>query len=158
MSESSSSARPTLEQLARYADGFNNSLTLKHFGARLSFPTVDRVRVQIDPIQPAHRGGLGSSAVNGGVLAAMFDLALGCTAALIDPLRRNATVQLSMNFERPVAGDQLVAEAWITTAGGSTVFSQAEIRDGHGRVCAHAQGVLRMSKLRWETGDSPAIN
>jgi hypothetical protein len=25
-------------------------------------------------------------------------------------------------------------------------------------ACAHAQGVLRMSNLRWESGESPAIN
>jgi acyl-coenzyme A thioesterase PaaI-like protein len=158
MAESSSSARPTPEQLAHYAEEFNKSLSMKHFGCLVSFPSGERVRVVIDPLRPEHRGGLGTSAVNGGVLAAMFDLVLGCTPALIDPTRRNATVQLSMSFERPLAGNVLVAEAWITTSGASTVFSQAEIRDGRGQVCARAQGVIRVSKLSWESGSSPAVN
>ena len=154
----SSPARPTAAQLARYAEEFNKSLAMQHFGTRVSFPDGERVRVEIDPIRPEHRGGLGTSAVNGGVLAAAFDLVIGCTPALIDPTRRNATVQLSMSFERPLAGSSLVAEAWITTAGASTVFSQAEIRDARGQVCARAQGLVRVSKLSWDSGTSPAVN
>src|SRR5262245_58674648 len=92
---------PAPEQLRRYADGFNSSASLKHFGVRISFPNSEVVQVDLDPVQEWHRGGLGTDAVNGGVLAAIFDLAIGCTPALIDPSRRTATVQLSMSFMRP---------------------------------------------------------
>jgi len=149
--------RPTAEQLARYAELFNASTALNLFGVRLSFPDNETVRVDIDPVKPEHRGGLGTDAVNGGVLAAIFDLAIGCTPALLDPTRRNATIQLSMSFERATRGDSLSALAWIDRAGETLMFSTAVIRDASGDECARCQGVLRRSKLTWASGESPAV-
>lgn len=149
--------RPTAEQLARYAKLFNESLTLKYFGARVSFPDADRVEIRIDQIRPEQRGGLGTSAVNGGVLAALFDFAIGVTAALIDPTRRSATMQLSMMFERPVQGDSLRVEARVNSAARSVLFATAVLRDSQGNECARCQGVVRTSQLPWESGESPAI-
>ncbi len=148
---------PTLEQLSRYADGFNRSLSLRFLGARLEFPDRARLRGVLE-IRPEHRGGLGTSAVNGAIIASMFDFVIGCTPALIDPSRRSATMQLSMSFERPLMGDLLIAEAWIDRAGGKTVFSSARVLDHTGEVCARCQGVVRFSSLPWESGESPAIN
>src|SRR5688572_7890088 len=135
--------RPTLQQLARYTETFNASATLKYFGVKVSFPDADTVEVAIDEIKPEQRGGLGTDAINGGVLAAMFDLAIGCTPALLDPTRRSATVQLSMSFMRPVTGDHLVAIGKIDRPGGSMMFSSAVMLDGAGGVCAQCQGVVR---------------
>ncbi len=150
-------ARP--EDLTRYAEEFNNSRGLKHFGVVLSFPEGKRVEVRLDPIRPEHRGGLGSTeAVNGGILAALFDLAIGCTPALIDPKRRSATMQLSMSFERPVTGRALTVVAEIGTAGQSVVFSNARVLDEQGAVCARCQGVVRFSKIPWAKGGSPAVD
>ena len=59
--------RPTLEQLARYSEAFNQSTTLGHFGMKVRFPDLDTVEVTLDPVRPEQRGGLGSDAVNGGV-------------------------------------------------------------------------------------------
>ncbi|HZN93318.1 MAG TPA: hypothetical protein VFB81_11475, partial [Myxococcales bacterium] len=48
--------------------------------ATLSFPEPgDRVLVRIDPVLPLHRGGMGTDAINGGMLAAMFDFVIGMT-------------------------------------------------------------------------------
>lgn len=150
--------RPTPEQLAAYAAGFNASATLRHFGATVSFPSPERVRATIDPVKPEQLGGMGTSVVNGGVLAALFDLVIGCSAALVDPTRRSATMQLSMNFMRPCQGPRIHAEAWVERAGGSTVFATAEIVDGTGAVVARAQGVVKHARIGWEDGASPAIN
>ncbi|HZH02213.1 MAG TPA: PaaI family thioesterase [Myxococcaceae bacterium] len=146
---------PTLEQLTQYAALFTRTVTLKHYGLRINFPSVDRVEVLLDSVQPEHRGGLGTSAVNGGVLAAIFDLAIGCTPALMDPTRRSATMHLSMNFERPVLGDSVRAEAWIDSAGSSTIFAGAQIYDAQGQVCARCQGVAKIARIPWE-GGTPA--
>lgn len=154
----SDNPRPTAEQLARFAEEFNQSSMLKHFGVRLHFPSLDRVVGEIDPIRPEQRGGLGTDAVNGGILAAMFDLVIGCTPALVDPTRRSATMQLSMGFERPLRGDKLRAEAWVTSAGTNTLFAAAQILDAEGKVCARCQGVVKLSKLKWKSGVSPAVN
>jgi uncharacterized protein (TIGR00369 family) len=154
---SSPPSAPSQAQLDRYAELFNKSLTLRHIGAELSFPEGRKVVTRL-PVQPHHRGGLGSSAVNGGVLASLFDITIGCTPALRDPTRRCATVQLSMSFERPATGDELRVEAVIDHGGPSTVFASARLLDAEGRVCARCQGVVRVSSQPWANGESPATN
>lgn len=151
-------ARPTQEQLDRYAELFNQSLSMKHFGFRVSFPQGEKVLVTLPEVRPEHRGGLGTTAVNGGVLAALFDLVIGCTPALVDPTRRVATMQLSMSFERPLLGDSVRAEATIDSAGTSTLFASARLYDAQGQVCARCQGVVKLSNMRWASGESPAVN
>jgi uncharacterized protein (TIGR00369 family) len=150
--------RPTKEVLARYAQAFNQSKTLKYFGVRIDFPGGEKVVAVIDQIRPEQRGGLGTSAVNGGVLAALFDLVIGCTPALLDPARRTATMQLSMSFQRPVRGDALRAEARIDAHGKSILFSSAQILDERGVECARCQGVVRISDLPWHSEGTPAVN
>ena len=140
---------PSREALERYAHGFNTSHMLEGMAARLSFPDpADRVLVRVE-VLPIHRGGLGTTAVNGGVLAAMFDFVIGTTPALIDPAKRSATMQLNMTFERPVMGDWFVGEGRIDRAGGSTIFASAVIKDSRGVVCSRCTGMVRMSKQDW---------
>jgi uncharacterized protein (TIGR00369 family) len=98
------------------------------------------------PCRPNTRGGLGTAAVNGGVLAALFDLVTGCTALLVDARRRSATVQLSMRFERPVFGDSVRAEARIDSLGRRTLFASARILGEKGQPCAHCQAVVAVAR------------
>ena len=154
----SDTPRPTQAQLDRYAEQFSQSPPMRYLGVRLSFPEGRKVLATIPELQPHHRGGLGSAAaINGAVLAGLFDLVLGCTPALLDPTRRCATLQLSMSFQRPATGNSLRAEAEIDSHGKSTLFASARILDDQGEVCARAQGVVRVSTLPWSTGESPAI-
>ena len=157
MSRAPANPRPTAAQLARYAELFNESPPLKMFGARVSFPALDRVQVDVDSISAGHRGGLGSEAINGGVLAAIFDLVIGCTGALVDPTRRTATAQLSMSFMRPVAGNALRATAHIDRAGDALLFASGSIFDAQNVECASCQGVVRLSQTPWASGESPAL-
>lgn len=155
---SDTSSRPSQEQLDRYAALFNQSPPMRYLGVRVSFPEGRKVVVSLPEVRPEHRGGLGSaSAINGGIIAAIFDLVLGCTPALLDPTKRCATLQLSMSFQRPLTGDSVRAEAEIDSHGKNTLFASACIKDAQGTVCARAQGVVRLSTLTWATGDSPAI-
>jgi uncharacterized protein (TIGR00369 family) len=137
---------PTLEELARTAEFFNQSIPLSHAGFRLSFPSREVVVVELPSVQAQHRGGLGTAAVNGGVLAALFDLVTGCTPLLVDARRRSATVQLSMSFERPVFGDSVRAEARIDSFGRRTLFASARILDEKGQPCAHCQAVVAVAR------------
>ena len=148
----------TADALARYAGAFNESQTLKHFGVKVRFPDLETCEVVLDPIRPEQRGGLGSDAVNGGVLSAIFDLVIGCTPALVDPLRRSATVQLSINFMDAVRGSKVLARSRITRGGNTLVFASAEIFDEQGRVCATATGMSRLSSQPWSASGTPAVN
>ena len=139
---------PTLEELARAAEFLNQSAPLAHAGIRVSFPATDLVVAEIPTVRDEHRGGLGSSAVNGGVLAALFDLVTGCTSLLVAPGRRSATVQLSMSFERPVFGDTVRAEAHPLCQRAPTRRARAGVRTmsdggGSGAVRSSAGGALK---------------
>jgi len=142
---------PSLEELAQVAERFNRSTPMAHAGFRLSFPSTDLVVAELPEVRAEHRGGLGTSAVNGGVLSALFDLVTGCTALLVDAGRRSATVQLSMSFERPVFGNSARAEARISSQGRRTLFASARILDEKGQPCAHCQAVVAMAR----TGSAP---
>ena len=137
--------RPTTAELTALAELWNRSEVLRHHGMRVAFQP-DRVVVELPEVRPEHRGGLGTSAVNGMVLAGLFDLAVGSTVVLLDPRRRSATVQLSMNFERAVFGASARCEAWIDRAGQRTLFASARILDEQGQVCARCQAVVAVSR------------
>ncbi|MGO8968543.1 MAG: PaaI family thioesterase [Myxococcaceae bacterium] len=137
---------PTLEDLAQAAERLNRSPPLAHAGVRVFFPSLDLVVAEVPEVRAEHRGGLGTDAVNGGVLAAVFDLVTGCTALLVDPRRPSATVQLSMSFERPVLGNSFRAEGRIDTQGRRTLFASARILDARGQLCARCQAVVALAR------------
>ena len=143
------SRRPTADELARLASLWNQAEVLRHLGLRISFQP-DRVVVELPEVRDEHRGGLGTSAVNGLVLAGMFDLAVGSTVVLVDTHRRSATVQLSMSFERAVFGRSARCEAVVDRAGQRTLFASARILDEQGQVCARCQGVVAISRQTLE--------
>lgn len=148
----STTARPSPQQLAQYAEVFNQSEAIRPWGLKISF-SGERVFVRLDEVRADQRGGLGTDAVNGAVLSGIFDLAIGCTPALLDPSRRSATSQLSISFMKPVRGNALRAEAWIESVGNRTVFAAAVIYDEAGQACARCHGMAQMGSGTW--GDSP---
>lgn len=135
----------TLEALRSLAEVWNSGPPMKHFGARLEFTRVDRVRAVIDPVLPFHRGGLGSEAVNGVVLAGLFDLVIGTVGWLTRPDARSATVNLAMSFLRPTMGERVVAEARLLRAGMNLVFASAEISGGSGEATARCDGTCAVA-------------
>lgn len=140
-----SPAYPTVESLNALGAMWNASPSMKHFGARLDFTRIDRVRAVIDPVLDIHRGGLGTSAVNGVVLAGLFDLVVGTVGWLTRPDTRSATVNLGMMFFRPTRGDRISAEARLLRAGMNLVFAAAEIFDEEGRVTARCDGTCAIA-------------
>jgi acyl-coenzyme A thioesterase PaaI-like protein len=87
----------------------------------------------------------------------MFDLAIGCTGALIDPTRRVATIQLSMRFERPTTGKSIRVEARIDRAATNVIFASAVCYDASDAICGRCQGMVARSDKPWIQGDGPAL-
>jgi len=140
-----SQAYETIEALRALADIWNQGPPMRHFGARLEFTRVDRVRAVIDPVLPFHRGGMGSEAVNGVVLAGLFDLVVGTVGWLTRPETRSATVNLSMTFFKATRGDLVVAEARLVRSGMNLIFAAAEILDTSGEVTARCDGTCAVA-------------
>jgi uncharacterized protein (TIGR00369 family) len=93
---------------------------------------------------------MGTDAVNGVVLAGLFDLAIGTVGWLTRPDARSATVSLSMTFLRPTRGDRVVVEARLLRAGTNLTFAAAEIFDGNSQVTARCDGTVAVAMGRYE--------
>jgi acyl-coenzyme A thioesterase PaaI-like protein len=148
-----SDAYATLESLRALAAAWNDSPPMRRLGARLEFERVDRVRAVIDPVMPYHRGGMGTDAVNGPVLAGLFDLAIGTVGWLTRPDSRSATVSLAMTFFRPTRGDRVVVEARLLRAGINLTFATAKVFDGYGEVTARCDGTVAVAHGKFESND-----
>jgi acyl-coenzyme A thioesterase PaaI-like protein len=134
----------SLEELRTTFAPFNELVFIRHFGARTEIIDLEHVKVIIDPLGDIHRGGIQGDAVNGGILAAMFDLALGLPGLFRShPHGRSATVQLSTTFLRALRGDRLETVSWIERASSGLLFTTAETRDAKGVLCATGTGVVR---------------
>jgi acyl-coenzyme A thioesterase PaaI-like protein len=118
---------------------------MRHLGARADFANPESVRVYIDPIEAYHRGGLGTEAVNGAVIAGLFDVAIGIVGHFQTMGRRAGTAQLNIQYLRPLLGDRISIEARLLRAGSNLVFAAAEAKDQLGVVCARADGIVAVS-------------
>lgn len=145
-----SSAYGSLEALRTLADSWNESPPMQRLGARLEFERVDRVRAVLEPVEPHHRGGIGTDAVNGVVLAGLFDLAIGTVGWLTRPDTRSATVSLAMTFLKPTRGARVVVEARLIRAGTNLTFAAAEIFDEAGQVTARCDGTVAVAQGRYD--------
>ena len=145
--------------LDAFGAAWTASPMVRYLGIRISFPERTRVVVDLPEILPMQRGGKGTDAINGGVLAMMFDFALGATALLAPPLRRHATVQLSLSFQRAVRGRSARCVAQVDRAARSILFSSAEHFDESGQMCARATGVISLAApvtlAEWQGSLSP---
>ena len=148
-----SEAYASLESLQALAATWNDSEPMRRLGARLDFTRVDRVRAVIDPVMPYHRGGMGTDAVNGAVLAGLFDLAIGTVGWLSRPDARSATVSLSMLFFRPTRGERIWVEGRLLRGGLNLTFAAAEMFDERGEATARCEGTVAVSHGRTENND-----
>lgn len=135
----------TQGELDRYAHAFSSSDMLRHLGLTCSI-SPDGVTIALPEARNEHRGGMGTQAINGGVMSAMYDFALGNTGILVSPLRRYATVQISLSFERAVRGSSARCVATIDRATANVVFASARIFDADGTVCSRATGMLSLGR------------
>ncbi|HXE58000.1 MAG TPA: PaaI family thioesterase [Gemmatimonadales bacterium] len=125
---------------------WSNHPAMRHMGARADFTDPDAVRLVIDPVQPHHRGGLGTEAVNGAVIAGLLDVAVGAVGHFQAIGQRAGTAQLSIQFLRPVLGNRVTAVARLVRAGQTLVFATAHVEDEQGKVCARCEGIVAVSR------------
>jgi uncharacterized protein (TIGR00369 family) len=121
---------------------FNKSVQLQHMGAQVSLAQPERPLVSIAKIEPHHQGGIGSDAVNGGVIAAVADLALGLLGLLHYKEGMTATAQLTVHYLKPFRTDSLSATAITQKVVGNRIFGTVELMNDKGDVCAIAYGAL----------------
>ena len=134
-------------------------------GLEIGLAGEGRAIVHLRSPSAAQRGGGGSDAVlNGGVIAYMFDGALGCAIASsrlarpemrgIDPQRlRQSTINLDISYVDAASGDHFQARGKVVRASRNIAFAEGELLDAQGRTCATAKGIWR---IFWPRDAAPA--
>lgn len=121
---------------------FNRSVQLQHLGARIDMSDAEKPRAFIDELQDFHAGGIGSEAVNGGVIASLADLTMGLLGLLHFKEGMTATAQLTVHYLKPFRSKSIEAEAHTQQVVGNRIFGTVELKNDKGEVCAIAYGAL----------------
>ena len=117
--------------LAAKPDGWMATL-----GARIAEAEPGRVVIEL-PVGPQHRHGEG--VVQGGVITQIADAAMGITlATLQEDGMWNTTIELKINFLRPVIEGRLRAIGRVVEMKQTLFFSEADVIDEKGRLVARA--------------------
>jgi uncharacterized protein (TIGR00369 family) len=150
--------QPTLapEVVAAFWQRWGSNTFLSAQGLELELGDSGRVVVHLRAPTAVQRGGGGSAdVINGGVIAYMFDAALGCAIASanlarpemrsIDPRElRQSTINLDISYIEAAAGPRFEAHGQVVRAGRGMAFAEGRLLDADGRVCATAKGIWRV--------------
>jgi uncharacterized protein (TIGR00369 family) len=101
-----------------------------------------------------HRGGGGTRAVNGGIMAYFFDGILSAAARSVaqEGFQAMSTVNLNIQYmDLLQASEKVIGEASVLRAGKGTVFAEARLFDDEGKVCTLCTGVIRLFYKRQGT-------
>jgi len=117
--------------LAANPDGWMQTL-----GARITEAEPGRVVLELEA-GPQHRHGGG--VVQGGVITQIADAAMGMSlATLQEDGLWNTTIELKINFIRPVISGRIRAVGRVVEIKQTLMFSEADVLDEQGRLVARA--------------------
>jgi uncharacterized protein (TIGR00369 family) len=109
---------------------------MENLGARVAEAEPGRVVVEIEA-GPQHRHGGG--VVQGGVITQIADAAMGMSlATLQEDGNWNTTIELKINFLRPVVEGTLRATGRVIEMRQTLLFGEADVVDDQGRLVARA--------------------
>jgi uncharacterized protein (TIGR00369 family) len=121
---------------------FNRSPQLKHIGARIDLTEPEFPVAILEELSDMHKGGIGSDAINGGVIAALADLALGLLGLMHYKDGMTATAQLTVHYLKPFRTKAIRAKAITQQVVGNRIFGTVELFNDKNEVCAIAYGAL----------------
>jgi uncharacterized protein (TIGR00369 family) len=109
---------------------------METLGARIAEAEPGRVVLELDA-DARHRHGGG--VVQGGVITQIADAAMGMSLATMqEDGMWNTTIELKVNFLRPVVHGRLRAVGRVVEMRQTLLFSEADVLDDRGRLVARA--------------------
>ncbi len=109
---------------------------MENLGARVAEAEPGRVVIELEA-GPQHRHGGG--VVQGGVITQIADAAMGMSLATLQKDGNwNTTIELKINFLRPVVEGTLRAIGRVVDMRQSLLFGEADVVDAKGRLIARA--------------------
>lgn len=123
-------------------DLFNESVQLKQMHIRVDLSTSKLPMVFIDEVMDIHKGGIGTDAVNGAVIALLSDLAIGLLGIYHYADGLTATSSLTIHYVKPLLTQKVIVKAEETQVIGKRIFGVATIMNEKDEVCSYANGSL----------------
>ena len=109
---------------------------METIGARIADAEPGKVTVELDASAKHRHGG---GVVQGGIITQIADAAMGMSlATLQDDGHWNTTIELKINFFRPVVEGRLRAIGRVVDMKQSLLFSEADVFDAQDRLVARA--------------------
>jgi len=121
---------------------FNSSIQLKHSGIRIDLTDVNKPLVIIDTVEEYHKGGIGTEAVNGAVIAMLVDLAIGLLGITHYSEGMTGTSNLNINYVKPLLAKKVIVRAEQTVVVNKRIFGIVKVMNENEEVCAYATGAL----------------
>jgi len=105
-------------------------------------------KIVVKPVPDIFRGGLGTEAMNGGMLAYVVDGVAGAAiASLTRAQKRTGTSNLAVQYLKALRGDEIHATSEVIRFGRLLAFATVELRDGEGNLCTTGQATYAI--LDW---------
>ena len=125
---------------------WNNKLYMQWAGLRMLEAKDGRSRLELT-IEPHHRGGAGTEAVNGAILSYMHDIVQGAAIRSLLPPQENAlaTINLHIDYLELLRAERAItAVGKVVRLGRGVAFGESEVRDAGGRLCTRCVGTYRV--------------
>lgn len=132
-----------------WAEQFNLLPAVQYSGVNVDLGDEQIVHVMLAQLSDHHLGGLRLRAVNGAILAGLFDCALGVAGTLQFAGKRSGTCELSLRFMRAVFDAPIDAFAACVKRTSTLAFVESELYSG-GKLCALASGLVAVATGRGE--------
>ena len=109
--------------------------------------TVEEGRVVLE-FEASEKHHQPNGVVQGGVLTAVADAAMGMAGMTVQEVGwANTTIELKINFIRPVIRGQVQAEGRVVKAGKTVLFLESTVRNAEGKVAAVASSSVLAFQL-----------
>ena len=115
------------------------------YGIQVAHVEEGQVVLEFEASEKHHQP---NGVVQGGVLTAIADAAMGMAGMTIQEVGwANTTIELKINFVRPVIRGLVSAEARVVQAGKSLIFLEAEVKNADGKLAALATSTVLAFQL-----------
>jgi len=126
---------------------------LDHLGVRMDLTDDYAVRLVLERSTVAHAGGLGTDRLNGAMIAGMMDCAMSIAGILHFRGRTCGTVQLSIQFMKPVRCKAPVVECRAVRRASGVVFLEARLLEENHRCAVMATGIVGVTRVAGPDND-----
>lgn len=129
---------------------WNSKAFMQWAGLRVLSASDGTATLELD-VRDHHRGGGGTRAINGAIVAYMHDVIQGIAiGSLLEAnVLRMATLHLNIEYPKLLlCDDKAVATARVLRLGHTIAFCDSDFRDAAGDICSRSTGTYQIKRSR----------